>query len=54
MCILDLSKTLLYDFRHSYIRNKYTNCQVLFTDTDSLFYYIKTEGDGYEDFYQDK
>ena len=28
-------------------------CQLLFTDTDSLFYHIKTE-DAYEDFYRDK
>ena len=28
--------------------------QLLFTDTDSRFYHIKTEGDVYEDFYQDR
>ena len=44
----------MYDFHYNYIRKKYTDCQLLFTDTDSLFYRIKTEGDVYEDFYQDK
>jgi len=54
MCILDLSKTLMNDFHYNYIRKKYTDCQLLFTDTDSLFYHIKTEGDIYEDFWKDK
>jgi len=55
MCILELSKTLMYDFHYNYIRKKYSDCQILFTDTDSLFYRIKTEGDVYEeDFFKDK
>ena len=54
MFILDLSKTLMYDFHYNYIRKKYTDCQVLFTDTDSLFYHIETEGDVYEDFFIDR
>ena len=54
MCILKLSYVLMYKFHYGYIKNKYDNkSRLLFTDTKSLMYEIKTE-DVYEDFSNDK
>ena len=49
MCILELNKVLMYEFHYDYIKNKYdSESNLLFTDTDSLMYEIKTK-----DFYKD-
>ena len=54
MCILDLSKTLMYDFHYNYIKSRYNNkAELLFTDTDSLCYEIETR-DVYKELWEDK
>ena len=54
MCISVLSKVLMHKLHYDYIKNEYdNNSRLLFTDTDSLMYEIKTE-DVYKDFSNNK
>ena len=54
MCILDLSKTLMYAFHYNYIKKRYGDrARLLFTDTDSVTYEIEAD-DVYQDFWNDK
>ena len=49
MCILGLSKTLMYDFHYNYIKRKYGDkAKRLLTDTDSTMHEIQTKN-----FYKD-
>ena len=49
LAVLDLSKLLMYDFHYNTIKKQYGDrSKLLFTDTDSLTYEIKTD-DIYED-----
>ena len=50
--ILDISKTILYDFHFDYVRRKYPDARLLFTDTDSeseseseVLYLVRGPGD---------
>ena len=54
MCIIDLIKTLMYDFHYKYIKTKYGDrVKLLFTDMGSLTY--ETEAyDVYQDFWYGK
>ena len=48
--VLDLSKWNMYDFHYNLIKKKF-NAELLFTDTDSLTYKIKSE-DIFKEFYK--
>lgn len=53
MCILDLSKTLVYEFHYKYTKEKYgSRAKLLFTDTNSLRYEIQAK-DVKKDFCED-
>ena len=49
MSILDISKTLRYEFWYDYVKSKYQNrAKLCYMDTDSFIMHIKTE-----DFYEE-
>ena len=50
LTVLDLSKWKMYDFHCNFIKINF-DAELLFTDTDSLAYEIKSEN-VYEEFYQ--
>ena len=44
ICILELSNIIMHEFHYDYIKNKYSNeTRLLFTESDSLMWKIKTE-----------
>ena len=47
--VLDLSKWKMYDFHYNFIKKNF-DAELLFTDTDSLTYEIKSK-DVYEEFF---
>ena len=50
--VLELSKWLMYYFHYNFIKKNF-DAKLLFTDTDSLTYEIKSE-DVYEEFFKYK
>ena len=43
MTVLDLSKLLMYEFFYKFMKKKWKNCSLLYTDTDSLILDIETD-----------
>ena len=53
LSILDLSKTLMYEFWYDYVKPKYgENAKLCYMDTDSFIVHLKTE-DIYKDISED-
>ena len=51
--VLDISKTLMYEFDYDYLKLKFEdNVKLRYMDTDSFIFQIKTE-DFYEDIMSD-
>ena len=51
--VLELSKWLMYDFHYNFIKKNF-DANLLFTDTDSFTYEIKSKYDVYEKFFKRK
>jgi len=48
MCILDISKTYLYEFHHEYMLPLYREkCKIMYTDTDSILCCASGRGMGF-------
>ena len=53
LSILDLSKTVMYDFWYDYVKPKYgENLKLCYMDMDSFIFHVKTD-DIYKDFAED-
>ncbi|XP_071579523.1 uncharacterized protein [Temnothorax nylanderi] len=53
MCILEISKTRVYDFHYDYMVPLHRErCKIMYTDTDSLIYFLECD-DAYEDMKRD-
>lgn len=53
MCVLELSKVLMYKFLYNHLKPKYRqNIQLIYTDTDSFILEVKTN-DAYADIRDD-
>ena len=51
--VLELSKLHMYRFHYDYFMKKYPTAKLLFTDTDSLMYWVRTD-DIYKEMYADR
>ena len=51
--VLELAKLHMYRFHYDYIKRKYPDAKLLFTDTDSLYYHLATK-DLEEELFKDK
>ncbi|XP_024882124.1 uncharacterized protein LOC112461203 [Temnothorax curvispinosus] len=53
MCILEISKTRVYDFHYDYMVPLHRErCKIMYTDTDNLIYFLECD-DAYEDMKRD-
>ena len=53
LAILDLSKTVMFEFSHNYLKPKYDkNVKLCYMDTDSFIVYVNTD-DVYKDIAED-
>jgi hypothetical protein len=55
--VLEMSKHMMYEFHYGFVKNKWVNAKLLFTDTDSLVYEIPGQDcndDIYKDIYENR